>query len=286
MFDLTDRLALVTGGSRGLGAATARLLAQQGADVVFTYRKDVDQAAATLAAIEATGRRGWTHQLDLADGEAIDALFETIAAEHGGLDIVVANAAQTKFAELIDVQPHHVDRTFAITVSGFLRLVQRAVPLLEARGGGRIVAVSGADTKTHIAAHGLLAAAKAGMEIMVSYLGVELGRRNITTIGVCPGFIAGDSMRLMVGDFFDATVEEEARTHPLGITATPDDVAAAVVLVCTDAARLLNGSTIMADGAGVFAYCSRATAYASEHLVASGQVSADTTAPSVVRFQS
>lgn len=256
------RTALVTGSSRGLGAATARLLARQGADVVVTYRKQEEAAREVAAAIEAEGRRAWVHRCDLGEVDDIDALMDAVADPASGpgtLDIVVANAAATSFRPLMEAEPRHLDRTFAISVTGFLRLVQRSVPLLEAdgRGRGRIVAVSGVDTVTWIPAHGILAAAKAAMESMVAYLGVELGERGITVVGVNPGWIDGDSLKLMLGPFYDHLSDLEARTHPLRQTMSPDDVAEAVALLCGDAARLMNGGIVRADGAGVFSFCGR-----------------------------
>jgi NAD(P)-dependent dehydrogenase (short-subunit alcohol dehydrogenase family) len=124
---------------------------------------------------------------------------------------------------------------------------------MEARGGGRIVAVSGIDTVSWAPAHGLLAAAKAAMEALVQYLNIELGDRNITTVGVNPDAFFGDSLKLMLGDHYDVMTGLTARLHPLRQAATPDDIAEVVALLCTDAARWLSGNTVMADGAGSFA---------------------------------
>lgn len=257
--DLSDRVALVTGSSRGLGAATARRLAQRGADVVVTYRRRDADAEEVAEAVRAAGRRAWTRKLDLSHPQSVDGLFDWLAGDGGPgrLDVLVANAAATSFVPLMDARPRQVERTFAITVSGFLQCVQRAVPLMEEVGGGRIVAVSGADTQTWIPAHGLLGAAKSALETLVGYLACELGDRGITVVAVAPGWMAGDSLQKMLGPFYEPAVDWEERTHPLREAATPDDVAEAVALLCTDAARLLHGSTVNADGAGVFAFCGR-----------------------------
>ncbi|NLV56662.1 MAG: SDR family oxidoreductase [Acidimicrobiales bacterium] len=283
---LQGRTALVTGSSRGLGAATARRLARAGCDVVITYRRKDREAAAVAEAVEATGRRAWVHRCDMSRIDHIDALMDAVedpATGPGRLDVVVANAAATSFRPLMDAQPRHVERTFAISVTGFLRLVQRAVPLMEAGGGGRIVAVSGADTVTWIPAHGILAAAKAALESMVAYLACELGERGITVVGVNPGWIDGDSLQLMLGPFYEAAADVERRTHPMRSTMSPDDVAETVALLCTDAARLTSGSIVRADGAGVFAFCGRFIQLAAEQAMAAGAVDpGDGDAPSVV----
>ncbi|HEU5151368.1 MAG TPA: SDR family oxidoreductase [Iamia sp.] len=284
---LTGRTALVTGSSRGLGAATARRLARAGCDVVVTYRKQEEAAREVAAAVEAAGRRAWVHRCDMGEVDDVDALVAAVADEATGpgrLDIVVANAAATSFRPLLDAEPRHLERTFAISVTGFLRLVQQAMPLLEASGHGRVVAVSGADTVTWIPAHGILAAAKAAMESMVAYLACELGERGVTIIGVNPGWIDGDSLKMMLGPFYDAAAEVERRTHPMRTTMSPDDVAESVVALCTDAARLMSGSIVPADGAGVFAFCGRFIGLTAEAAMAGGGVDPGTgAAPSVVR---
>lgn len=283
---LQGRTALVTGSSRGLGAATARRLARAGCDVVITYRRKDREAAEVAAAVEAAGQRALVQRCDMSRADHIDALVDAIedpATGPGRLDIVVANAAATSFLPLMDAKPRHVERTFAITVTGFLHLVQRTVPLLEASGHGRVVAVSGADTVTWIPAHGILAAAKAAMESMVAYLACELGERGVTVVGVNPGWIDGDSLQLMLGPFYEAAADVERRTHPLRTTMSPDDVAETVALLCTDAARLASGSIVRADGAGVFAFCGRFIHLAAEQAMTAGSVDpADGAAPSVV----
>jgi enoyl-[acyl-carrier protein] reductase III len=284
---LAGRTALVTGSSRGLGAATARRLARAGCDVVVTYRKQEDAAREVAAAVEAAGQQAWVHRCDMGSIDDIDALVAAVAdpaTGPGRLDVVVANAAATSFRPLLDAEPRHLERTFAISVTGFLRLVQQAMPLLEASGHGRVVAVSGADTVTWIPAHGILAAAKAAMESMVAYLACELGERGVSIIGVNPGWIDGDSLQLMLGPFYEAAADVERRTHPMRRTMSPDDVAEAVVALCTDAAQLMSGSIVRADGAGVFAFCGRFITLAAEGAAARGELDpAGGAAPSVVR---
>ncbi|MBX7160556.1 MAG: SDR family oxidoreductase [Acidimicrobiia bacterium] len=255
--DLDGKVALVTGSSRGLGAAIARRLGAAGADVIVTYRRREDEAEAVAEALRAGGTRCDVMHLDMGEIASIDAVFDEVAANAGHLDVFVANAAATSFRTLMDAEPRHVERTFAISVTGFLHAVQRAVPLMERRGGGRVVAVSGADTQMWIPAHGILGAAKAAMETLVRYLQCELGERNVTVVGVNPGWIDGDSLQMMLGPLYERAAGLERLTHPLRRTCSPDDMAEAVALLCTDAATWFGGNTVVADGAGGFAFCGR-----------------------------
>lgn len=271
----------MTGASRGLGRATALGLARSGADVWITYRKQPEAAEEVASAVRALGRRAFVHALDMGSVEGIDALFDAVASEAGGLDVLVLNAAATSFRPLLEAEPHHLERTYAISTVGFLRAVQRAVPLMEARGGGTILGISGADTRTYIPAHGILAGAKAAMETMIRYLACELGERGITILGANPGTIMSDSMRTMLGDEVFATAERyESRSHPLRAAAQPDDVAGAVVLLCSPAARWLHGSIVDVDGGSVFAMCGRWMDEGTRALVERGRVDASQTGPS------
>jgi NAD(P)-dependent dehydrogenase (short-subunit alcohol dehydrogenase family) len=116
--DLGGKVALVTGGSRGLGAAVATTLAEAGADVVLTYRKQEEEAVVVAEQVRDAGRRAWARPLELAEAESIDGFFDWVTEEVGTLDVVVANAASTKFVGLLEAERRHVERTFAISVTG------------------------------------------------------------------------------------------------------------------------------------------------------------------------
>jgi enoyl-[acyl-carrier protein] reductase III len=253
---LQGQTALITGGSRGLGAATAQRLASMGARVILTYRREAEEADRIVAACERHTPGARAEHLDLGDEDSVRALFARLEEDGQHLDVVIANAAATAFKPLLELQPHHIDKTFAITIRHFLLLVQLAYPLLEPRGG-RIVAISGADTVGYIPGHGLLAAAKAGMETIIKYLACELGPHGVTAVGVLPGYVDTDSIKLMTGPFHDKLVAAEEQTHPLREAASPEDASEAVALVCLPEARWLNGQIVHNDGAGLFAYMGR-----------------------------
>ena len=123
---LDGHLALVTGGSRGLGAATARRLARMGARVIVTYRQRADEAAAVVAECAAATPGARAEQLDLLEEDSVRALFDRLRDEDGHLDVLVANAAATAFKPLLELKLHQIDKTFAISVRHFLLMVQLA----------------------------------------------------------------------------------------------------------------------------------------------------------------
>ena len=253
---LAGQRILITGGSRGLGAATAERLAGMGAEVIVTYRQRAEEAAEVVARCAALTPGARAEPLDLLEEESVRALFARLSERGDELDVVIANAAATAFKPLLELKPHQIDKTFAITVRHFLLTVQLAFPLLQPRGG-RIVAISGADTVGYIPGHGLLAAAKSSLETLVRYLACELGPLGVTAVGVLPGYIDTESIRLMAGPYHDKLTAAEELTHPLRTAATPEDASEAVALVCLPEARWLNGQIVQNDGAGLFAYMGR-----------------------------
>src|SRR5262245_22291316 len=179
MADLEGKLAFITDGSRGIGRAAALELGGRGATVAIGYRRDESAAVEVAREIEQRGGKGVPVQLDVGDPDDRERAFDQIASRLGGLDVFVANAAATAFKPLLDTRPHHVEKTFAITVHGFLFGVQRAVALMAGRGGGAIVAVSGYDCVRTVPRHGVLGAAKAAMEMLARQFAFELGPRGI-----------------------------------------------------------------------------------------------------------
>ena len=248
---LTGRVAVVTGGSRGIGRAIALRLAADGADCAVTYRREEARAGEVVAAMERLGRRARAVQVDLGDPAQIGPAIERIAEDMGRVDILVANAAATAFRPVLEQKLHNVDRTFAISVDSFVAAVQAAAPRMTA-GCGRIVAISGVDSPQAMTGHGLLGAAKAAVESLVRALALELGPRGITVNGVSPGFLETDSSRIYVerglGQDYAAAVRRLIAATPVRRAGTVEDVAALVAYLVSDAAGFLTGQTIVLDG--------------------------------------
>jgi enoyl-[acyl-carrier protein] reductase III len=245
------KLALVTGGSRGIGRATALRLARDGFDVAIIYRQDTDAAGAVREEIEQLGRRCLTLQADLGDAAQVDTALGRLLAETDRVDAFVANAAATAFKPLLDVRAHHVDKTFAITIQSFLQIIQAIAPRMG--DGGRIVTVSGMDTHRFVAGHGVLAAAKSALETLTKYLAVELGPRGITVNAVNPGYVDTDSVTLYFGDDEGrrAFNEEVEGSTPLRGLGQPHEVADLIAWICSPEAAWLQAQVIYLDG-GIF----------------------------------
>ncbi len=248
---LAGRVAVVTGGSRGMGRAIALDLARRGADCVLTYRQNAALASEVAAEIERLGRRALALAVELAEPERVARVFEKIGAEFGRLDILVANAAATAFRPMLEQKQYNVRRTLAISVDSFIAAVQAAVPLMKGRPG-RIVAISGMDSYQAIAGHGVLGAAKAALESLVRALAVELGPHGITVNAVNPGFIETDSARFYAREGLGVEYAEIARrlaaVTPVRRVGTVQDVASLVGFLASDAASFLTGQTIVLDG--------------------------------------
>jgi len=155
------KVVLITGASRGIGRALAIQLAERGAKVVINYRKNQDEAKAVAQKICELGSEALLCQADMEHEEQIQSMFAEIRRKYGRLDIFVANAAATAFKPLMEVKAHHIRRTFAISVDGFIFAVQQAVPLM--KEGGRIVGVSGFDSIRYLQNHGVLGLASLGI---------------------------------------------------------------------------------------------------------------------------
>jgi enoyl-[acyl-carrier protein] reductase III len=247
---LAGRVAVVTGGSRGIGRGIALRLAADGADCAITYRREEARAREVVAEVEALGRRGLAVAVDLGEPAQVPAALDRVAQAFERIDILVANAAATAFRPVLEQKPHNVDRTFAISVDSFVAAVQSVVPRMGA--GGRIVGISGVDSPQAMAGHGLLGAAKAAMESLVRVLALELGPRGITVNAVSPGFLETDSSRIYVerglGEEYARAVERVVAATPVRRVGTVEDVAALVAYLVSDGAGFMTGQTIVLDG--------------------------------------
>ncbi|MGW0517350.1 SDR family NAD(P)-dependent oxidoreductase [Crossiella sp. NPDC003009] len=242
MNELTSRTALVTGGSRGIGAAIARALAERGADVAITYNTNAEAAAKVVDEIKDRGGRGLAVQADSADPVAVTSAVAATVETFGGLDILVNNAAAFEFAPLAELSAEAVNRTLAVNVRGPLLAAQAAAPHLGE--GGRIITIgSNVADRAVFPGFALYSMSKSAMTGLTKALARELGPRGITVNLVSPGPTQTDAAPTDPG-----FVEAINAFTALGRFATPAEIAAVVAFLATPAAQYVTGSTVNADG--------------------------------------
>jgi NAD(P)-dependent dehydrogenase (short-subunit alcohol dehydrogenase family) len=244
----TSKIALVTGGSRGLGKDMALKLAQQGIDVILTYRSQQAEAAAVVADIAALGRRAVALPLDVAELRTFEAFFaqvttvlaDTFATDR--FDFLINNAGTSLSAPIAETTEAQFDEMLHVHFKGVYFLTQKALPLL--RDGGRIINISSVSARSSFAGFSAYASMKGAVEVFTRYLALELGSRSIAANVVAPGAVFG-------GGAMPDTPEMRAwvaQATALGRTAEPDDIGGIVAFLCTDAARWLNGQRLEATG--------------------------------------
>jgi NAD(P)-dependent dehydrogenase (short-subunit alcohol dehydrogenase family) len=239
---LTGKRALVTGASRGLGAAIAKTLAAEGADVAITYEKSAESAAEVVSAIKAGGRRAVAIQADSADAAAVQASIEKTVAELGGLDILVNNAGILRLGDLKDISLADIDALLNVNVRAQIIASKAALPHLPQ--GGRIITI-GSYFADRVPAPmlGVYAATKSALVAFTKALARELGPKEITANLVQPGSIDTD-MNPENGPFADTLKQFMA----LGRYGKPEDIANAVAFLASAKAQYITGSTLTVDG--------------------------------------
>ena len=243
---LDGRLALVTGGARGIGRATCLQLAREGADIAIGYVRNEEAANETKRLVEAEGRRALLVKGHLGDTDHVNRIVDAAVEGLGGLDLVVSNAASGVIRPALEVTAKHWDWTLDINARAFLLLAQRAGPHLEARGGGSLVAISSLGAGRTLPNYVLVGTSKAALESLVRYLGVELAGRGIRVNGVSGGVVETDAL-----DHFENREQmvRNAREHtPAGRILQPEDLARVVAFLCTSDADMIVGQILVVDG--------------------------------------
>jgi 3-oxoacyl-[acyl-carrier protein] reductase len=242
MFDLSNKVALVTGASRGIGRAIAHRLAEQGAIVVAAARGD--HANATAAEIVSAGRRGEAVSLDVTDAEAVQRLPGDIVDRHGRLDIVVSNAGVTRDQLLMRMKREDWEAVIATNLTATFTLAQAAMrPMLKQRGG-RIIAVSSVVGQMGNAGQTNYAASKAGLIGFAKALAREVASREITVNVIAPGMIDTDMTRAVT----EKAQVDWAQQIPLGRLGSVDDVAGAACYLASDEASYITGHVLAVNG--------------------------------------
>ena len=242
MIDLTGRVALVTGASRGIGRAIALKLAAQGAMVVAAARER--NAADTVEAITAAGGKAEVASVDVADGATVDALVAGTLERHGQIDILVNNAGITKDQLMLRMKRADWDAVIATNLTGAFALTQAVLKPMIRQRGGRIICISSVVGQSGNAGQANYAASKAGLIGFAKAVAQEVASRHITVNVVAPGLIETDMTSAITGD----AREEWAAKIPLHRLGTPDDIAAAVCFLASPEASYITGHVLAVNG--------------------------------------
>ncbi|MDD6262468.1 MAG: 3-oxoacyl-ACP reductase FabG [Clostridiales bacterium] len=239
---LNGKVAVVTGGSRGIGRALCISFAKAGADVAFLCRRDSEEAAATREEAGAAGVRCEKYICDVSDFDGVKAAFEKITADFGTVDILVNNAGVTCDKLLLSMKPEEFDRVIKTNLYGTFNAIKQVYPIFCRKRSGRIINISSVSGIIGNAGQANYSASKAGVIALTKSIAKELGPRNVTCNAIAPGFVETD----MTAAFADS--EEILKSIPIRRFARPEEIASLAVYLAGDDAACITGSVFTADG--------------------------------------
>jgi len=240
---LTDRIALITGGSQGIGKATAQRFAQEGAVVVVADVNE-DAGAETVEAIEADGGSASFVAVDVSDMEQAQAMVDHAVGQHGGLDILVNNAGITRDATLKKMSEEAFDQVVAVNLKGVFNCTKAAIAPMTDGGGGRVLNAASVVGLYGNFGQTNYVATKSGVIGMTKTWARELGRKGITVNAVAPGFIETP----MVDTVPQKVLDQLTGRTPLGRLGTAEDIANAYLFLASDDASFITGAVLSVDG--------------------------------------
>jgi 3-oxoacyl-[acyl-carrier protein] reductase len=239
---LRDKTALVTGASSGIGAATAVLLAEEGADVVVCYGHNAAGAAEVAARVRAAGRRAWLCQMDIADSAAVAGALAQVGAEVGRLDALILCSGQNIVTQFVDLAPAEWDHVVAVNLNGPFYVLHAALPLL--RDGASVVTVASVAGQTGAPHHAHYAAAKAGLVNLTKSAARALGPR-VRVNCVAPGITLTAMGRETAESLAPDYAQRKLLTRRF---ADPEEIARAIVFLASPVAGFITGATLDANG--------------------------------------
>ncbi len=237
------KVAIITGASRGIGAAVAERLAKDGFTVAINYAGGAPEADALAAKITRAGGKALTAQADVSDPAAVLRMWDAVESKAGGVDVLVNNAGIMKLAKIADGDDALIDSQIAVNLKGSINMMREAAKRL--RSGGRIVNFSSSVVGLKLETYGVYAGTKAAIEAITGILAKEMRGRNITVNAVAPGptatalFLNGKSPEL---------IEHMSKMNPLERLGTPEDIAAAVAFLVGPDGAWINGQVLRANG--------------------------------------
>jgi 3-oxoacyl-[acyl-carrier protein] reductase len=244
MFDLGGKVAVVTGGSRGIGRSVSEALAVQGAHVVLTYVKGEEEARKVVEGIVGRGGKAEAVGFDVSDMKANEEAIAAAAKRLGRLDILVANAGVAVDNLLLRLKEEEIDRVLAVNLKGAIASARAATKVMMRARAGRVVFLTSVVGEMGNAGQAIYAASKAALLGLTRTLAREYASRGITVNAVSPGFVETD----MTAGIAGAAREKMLEVVPLGRIGRPDEIAAAIVFLCSDEAGYVTGQTLRVNG--------------------------------------
>src|ERR1700675_2667608 len=243
MSNKTNKVAIVTGASRGIGAAVAERLASDGFTIIINYSGDAKSAETLAGKIEGEGGRALAAKADVSEPAAVRGMFDAAEAAFGGVDVLINNAGIMKLAKIADSDDALFDQQIAVNLKGTFNTLREAARRL--RDGGRIVNFSTSVVGTKLETYAVYAATKSAVETMTAILSKELRGRNITVNAVAPGPTATD---LFLNGKSPELIERMAKMNPIERLGTPEDIASVVAFLVGPDGGWINGQVLRANG--------------------------------------
>ncbi|UCH89496.1 MAG: 3-oxoacyl-ACP reductase FabG [Thermoplasmata archaeon] len=242
--DLSGKVAIVTGGSIGIGASIAFALAEAGADVALNYRKHSEEAEAVVLKINEIGRRGLVVQADVSNFRDAENMVTRVKEELGSVDILVCNAGITRDAVIWKMTEEQWDEVININLKGYFNYIHAVGPIFKSQNSGKIVNVASINGLRGKFGQSNYAATKGGIIALTKTIARELGKFNVNVNAIAPGMVLTNMMEKIPDEFKQRAVDETV----LGRLASPEDIANLVVFLCSDRSRHITGEVIKIDG--------------------------------------
>ena len=243
---MENKVALVTGSSRGIGKKIAIELAKKGYDIVINYNRSKSAAQETAKEIEQLGRETLIVKANVGQPEKIKEMFQVIDEHFGRMDVLVSNAASGVLRPVMELEESHWDWTMNINSKALLFLAQEAAKRMQKVGGGKIVSISSLGSIRYLENYTTVGVSKAAIEALTRYLAVELAPMNIVVNAVSGGAVDTDALKHFPNR--EELLEDAKKNTPAGRMVEPDDLVKTVMFLTSDDASMICGQTIIVDG--------------------------------------